>query len=269
MSSGQRLDRRRFAATVAVSGVGLSLAAAELVPRHALMRDRRPARSRVAILTADRYSDALEQLLYDGLKLFNLGVKGKNVLLKPNLVEYSADAAINTHPALVGAAATAFLRLGARSVTVAEGPGHQRDTFLLLVESGLGDQLRRRGVRFVDLNRDDVREVQSPTRIHRPGSPLVAEDGTLLRPDRVDAEGQDPPLGRRHAQHEKHVRRHPRVLLWLAQERPPLEGDSRKHPRHLCNRANPLRHSGWDRRHGGQWASSWEEQTAEHRRSRG
>ena len=132
------------------------MAAGELVPRHALMRDRRPARSRVAILTADRYSDALGQLLYDGLKLFNLGVKGKNVLLKPNLVEYSADAAINTHSALVGAAATAFLRLGAASVTVAEGPGHQRDTFLLLVESGLGDQLRDRGIRFVDLNRDDV-----------------------------------------------------------------------------------------------------------------
>ncbi len=156
MSSGQRLDRRCFAATVAVSGVGLSLAAAELVPRHALMRDRRPARSRVAILTADRYSDALEQLLYDGLKLFNLPLEGKNVLLKPNLVEYSADAAINTHASLVGAAATAFLRLGAASATVAEGPGHQRDTFLLLIESGLGDQLRRRGVRFVDLNRDDV-----------------------------------------------------------------------------------------------------------------
>ncbi|MGQ9652312.1 MAG: DUF362 domain-containing protein [Phycisphaerae bacterium] len=156
MSSGQRLDRRRFAATVAVSGVGLSLAAAELVPRHALMPDRRRVRSRVAILTADRYSDALEQLLYDGLKLFNLGVKGKNVLLKPNLVEYSANAVINTHPALVGAAAVAFLRLGTASVTVAEGPGHQRDTFLLLIESGLGDQLCRRGVRFVGLNRDDV-----------------------------------------------------------------------------------------------------------------
>ena len=175
MSSGQRLDRRRFAATVAVSGVGLSLAAAELVPRHALMRDRRPARSRVAILTADRYSDALEQLLYDGLKLFNLGVKGKNVLLKPNLVEYSADAAINTHPALVGAAAVAFLRLGAASVTVAEGPGHQRDTFLLLVESGLGDQLRRSRSPLRGSEPGRCPEVQSPTRIHRPGSPLVAE----------------------------------------------------------------------------------------------
>jgi uncharacterized protein (DUF362 family) len=156
MSSERQLDRRRFVVTAAASGVGLGLAAAELVPQHALMRDRRPARSRVAVLTADRYSDALEQLLYDGLKLFNLAVKAKTILLKPNLVDYSADAAINTHPVLVGTAAVAFLRLGAAIVTVAEGPGHQRDTFLLLVESGLGDQLRDRGIRFVDLNRDDV-----------------------------------------------------------------------------------------------------------------
>ena len=156
MSSEQQLDSRRFVVTAAASGVGLVLAAAQMVPRHALMRDRRRPMSRVAILPAGRYSDALEQLLYDGLKLFNLGVKGKTVLLKPNLVEYSADAAINTHPFLVGAAAVAFLRLGAAVVTVAEGPGHQRDTFLLLVESGLGDQLRDRGIRFVDLNRDDV-----------------------------------------------------------------------------------------------------------------
>ncbi len=130
------------------------------------------------------YSDALEQLLYDGLKLFNLPLKGKSVLLKPNLVEYSAGAAINTEPALVGAATVAFLRLGARSVTVAEGPGHQRDTYLLLVESGLGDQLRDRGMRFVDLNRDDVVK----WRVHRHGSPLVAEDGSVLELRRVDAE---------------------------------------------------------------------------------
>ena len=74
MSSGQRLDRRRFAVTIAASGIGLGLAAAEMVPRHALMRDRRPARSRVAILTADRYSDALEQLLYDELGRVQAGL---------------------------------------------------------------------------------------------------------------------------------------------------------------------------------------------------
>ncbi len=156
MSSGHQFDRRRFAVAAGVSAVGMGLAVAQMIPRYALMPDRRPARSRIAVLAADRYSDALEQLLYDGLKLFNLALRGKRVLLKPNLVEYSATAAINTHPVLVGAAAVAFRRLGAANVVVAEGPGHQRDTYLLLFESGLSEQLRDRGIGFVDLNRDDV-----------------------------------------------------------------------------------------------------------------
>ena len=38
-------------------------------------RDFRPKRSRVAILKADQYSDRLDELVYDGLRLFNLNVR--------------------------------------------------------------------------------------------------------------------------------------------------------------------------------------------------
>src|SRR5262249_113769 len=63
---------------------------------------------------------------------------------------------INTHPVLVIAAAQCFRRLGARSVTVAEGPGHQRDTQLVLSESGFSRQLNNERIPFVDLNRDEL-----------------------------------------------------------------------------------------------------------------
>jgi uncharacterized protein (DUF362 family) len=119
-------------------------------------RDLRPKRSRVAVLHADQYSDKLDELVYDGLRLFNLNVRGKSVLLKPNLVEYIPGRLVNTDTQLIGAAAEAFLRVGAASVTVAEGPGHHRDTDLLLYETGLGDQLAHRKIAFVDLNRDDL-----------------------------------------------------------------------------------------------------------------
>ena len=72
-----------------------------------------------------------------------LNLRGKSVLLKPNLVEYIAGVEVNTNPMLVGAAAEAFRNLGARSVVVAERPGHQRDTYLVLAESGFETQLRR------------------------------------------------------------------------------------------------------------------------------
>ena len=125
-----------------------------LVPRYD--RDRRPGRSSVAILPAIEYSEKLAALLWEGLKLFHLGVASKTVLLKPNLVDYIPGAEINTHPLLVTAAVECFRRLGAKRVTVAEGPGHQRDTELVLRATGLEQQLKEQRLRFVDLNRDEV-----------------------------------------------------------------------------------------------------------------
>src|SRR5216117_1131477 len=119
-------------------------------------RDLRPKISRVATLHADQYSDKLDQLVFDGLRLFHLDVRGKSVLLKPNIVEYIPGKPVNTDTQLIGAAVEAFLRLDAASVTVGEGPGHHRDTDLLLYETGLGDQLARRKIAFVDLNRDEL-----------------------------------------------------------------------------------------------------------------
>src|SRR3989449_10342885 len=139
-------------ASAAVTGSALAMRLHE--PKYS--RDLRPKRSRVAILHADQYSDKLDELVYDGLRLFNLNVRGKSVLLKPNIVEYIPGRPVNTDPQLIGAAAEAFLRLGAASVTVGEGPGHHRDTDLLLRETGLSDQLAHRNIAFVDLNRDEL-----------------------------------------------------------------------------------------------------------------
>jgi uncharacterized protein (DUF362 family) len=119
-------------------------------------RDLRPKRSRIAALHTDKYSDKLDELVYHGLQLFNLNVRGKSVLLKPNIVEYIPGKPVNTDAHLIGAAAEAFLRLDAVSVTIGEGPGHHRDTDLLIYETGLANQLAHRKVAFVDLNRDEL-----------------------------------------------------------------------------------------------------------------
>jgi len=144
--------RDLLVASAAVTGAALTAR----LQRRKYTRDFRPPSSRVAVLQADQYSDKLDQLVYEGLRLFNLNVRGKSVLLKPNLVEYIPGRPVNTDTQLIGAAAEAFLRLGAVSITVAEGPGHHRDTDLLLHDTGLGDHLAHRKVRFVDLNRDEL-----------------------------------------------------------------------------------------------------------------
>jgi uncharacterized protein (DUF362 family) len=119
-------------------------------------RDLRPKRSRILILHADQYSDKLDEVVYEGLRPFKLNIVGKSVLLKPNIVEYIPEKPVNTDAQLIGATAEAFLRLGAASVTVGEGPGHHRDTNLLLYKTGLDDQLAHRKIAFVDLNRDEL-----------------------------------------------------------------------------------------------------------------
>jgi uncharacterized protein (DUF362 family) len=124
------------------------------LPRHHV--DRRPKRSRLAILHVEQYSQKIDEILAAGLRLFRIDVRAKRVVIKPNLVDYAPGDAINTHPLLVLAAAESFRRMGAKSVVVAEGPGHQRDTQLVLSQSGYDEYLQEEKIRFVDLNRDEL-----------------------------------------------------------------------------------------------------------------
>jgi uncharacterized protein (DUF362 family) len=103
------------------------------------------------------------------------------VLLKPNLVEFDPNGVINTHPALVAAAARVFRSLGAREVVVGEGPGHRRDTEYLLDASGLGRALADADVRYVDLNLDAVQPVR--TRSQFTGVPELWLPATLVGAD--------------------------------------------------------------------------------------
>ncbi|MCI0625629.1 MAG: DUF362 domain-containing protein [Acidobacteria bacterium] len=156
-----RLDRRKLLEGALVVGVGASCAMTILGRRAPA--DRRPNISRVAVLHAESYSHQLCRLVMEGLRLFGLGVRGKSVVLKPNLVDLVPGRPVTTHPALLGAAAEAFLQLGAKEVIVAEGAGHQRDTEFVLQESGTKQVLRDLRLRFVDLNRDDLLKVRLKT----------------------------------------------------------------------------------------------------------
>jgi uncharacterized protein (DUF362 family) len=123
--------------------------------------------SRVAIVRAGGYDQDLVSVLLAALGEFDLPVGGKRVLLKPNFVEPDSQGIINTHPVLVAAAREAFLRLGAESVQVGEGPGHERDTEAILETIRLRDYLGPLPPVFVDLNIDEVRPVKLRTRASR------------------------------------------------------------------------------------------------------
>jgi len=142
-----------------------------------------PERSAVGLFPAADYSVDLADVIGRGLAALQVDVRGKSILLKPNMVEYEAGHAINTHPLVVAGAATALLRGGAREVVVGEGPGHRRDIEYLLTSTGLLDHLTDAKVRFVDLNHDDVREV--PLRSWFTGLKAMSLPASVLRADLV------------------------------------------------------------------------------------
>ncbi len=137
-----------------ILAAGSALAAGALVGAAGCRPDDRP---RVAVAKAASYEIDLEPIVREALAEIGWKrerVRGRRYLLKPNLVETSLGAGhINTHPMVVRAAALALYSLGAREVIVGEGPGHRRDTLLVLEESGLADVLVQEKLRFVDLNR--------------------------------------------------------------------------------------------------------------------
>lgn len=177
----RRMQRRDFLRNSFLVGVSTMAGSCGSSHRWQVAAFRKAASSRVAILKAISYQDNLTQIVLDGIKVCGLSVAGKTVLLKPNLVEYERETVINTHPALVGAALEAFLRLGAKDVRVGEGPGHRRDTDGLLVASGLLPYLRDARASFIDLNLDDTKRVSLRSRfmgvdsLHFPESVLSAD----------------------------------------------------------------------------------------------
>lgn len=142
-----------------------------------------PQASPVGLFPAATYDVDLIDVIARGLRELRVGVEGRRVFLKPNLVEHEAGAAINTHPLVVMAAAIAFRRAGAREVVVGEGPGHRRDIEYLLTATGLYEHLRTERIRFVDLNHDDVRWVAPRSRFT--GLSRIALPVELLRSDFV------------------------------------------------------------------------------------
>jgi uncharacterized protein (DUF362 family) len=113
----------------------------------------------VAVLTASGYDGPLEETVLDGLRAIGADVRGANVLLKPNLVEFDPLTSINTEPRLIAAAVLAFRRLGAASVVVGEGPGHRRDVQDVVTRSGLTEALAGVDAPFADLNAAPIQRV--------------------------------------------------------------------------------------------------------------
>jgi len=81
----------------------------------------RPARSTVAILDAPNYSIDLADVISRGIRELAFDVRGRSVLLKPNLIEYEPGRLINTNP-LILIGRTIVVNPRITSVTFSQDP---------------------------------------------------------------------------------------------------------------------------------------------------
>jgi uncharacterized protein (DUF362 family) len=143
-----RRDVLRAAVAGLVIGTGLLV-----VPKRYL---RLPQQAQTFVARVDHYQLDIAGTLLRGMMELGVNreeIRGKRILLKPNLVETASESPhINTHPLVLRGAIEAFLRLGAATVMVAEGPGHRRDTLAVYEESGLADVLTEDRIKFHDIN---------------------------------------------------------------------------------------------------------------------
>jgi uncharacterized protein (DUF362 family) len=181
MSAAGSLTRRAFLSLPLAAALGAACrrTTVPFVDRDFL----RPSSSVVGLFPAPDYGVDFADVIGRGLREMQIDVRGLSVLLKPNMVEYEDEEAINTNPLVVAGAAVALRQAGARSVVVAEGPGHRRDIEYLITATGLFDHMRDLDLRFVDLNHDDVREV--PLRSWFTGLRSLALPVSLLEADLV------------------------------------------------------------------------------------
>lgn len=169
------MDRRQF---LAASATAIALAGCEQAPKKAKderlrglelpqpsdaqrAKKRQNPESKVALVRCESYEDDIvEHLKKYATEIDVPDLKGKRVVLKPNMVEFQPGHPITTNPAVLIAAVKFVDWLGAREIIVAEGPGHMRDTEMLLKKTGLGDAVKKAGVPYVDLNLDDLETAQ-------------------------------------------------------------------------------------------------------------
>lgn len=145
IASRATIDRRTLLVGSSVAAAGAALAGWIV------------SRAEDAVFVADnqRYDGPLVATIREGLIASGIDtgwLRGRRVLLKPNLVEPTRSSPhMTTNPRVVLAAAEVFRGWGA-DVVVGEGPGHIRDTQYALEESGMSEALSSTRLTFADLN---------------------------------------------------------------------------------------------------------------------
>jgi uncharacterized protein (DUF362 family) len=128
--------------------------------RGQLQRIRPPAI--VGLTKCFSYDDDLVSILRDLWSISDMpDLRGKNILIKPNLVSQDDDNLATTDRRVVGAIIELLEELGVGKMVVGDGSPFRRDTYSVARSSGLIQELKSHGIPFIDLNYDEIEPVRT------------------------------------------------------------------------------------------------------------
>ncbi len=124
--------------------------------RGQLQRFKPP--SIVGLAKCTSYDEDLNSYIRNLWKLAEMPeISGKNVLVKPNLLDIiDENLTATVHPKIVDAVIDILAELGAGKVVVGEGSAFRRDSYSVARSCGLAQVLEQKNVPFVDLNYDEL-----------------------------------------------------------------------------------------------------------------
>ena len=167
------INRRTFIRLSLLGGIGVGLAyvqhkTAELGMlnfirwslRGQLQQIRPPAI--VGLAKCSSYDDDLVSILRDLWSISDMpDLRGKNILIKPNLVNHGDNNLATTDRRVVGAIIETLEGLGVGKMVVGDGSSFRRDTYSVVSSTGLTQELDAHGIPFIDLNYDELVPVRT------------------------------------------------------------------------------------------------------------
>ncbi len=108
---------------------------------------------KVFIRKCDKYDEELiGGIIFDSVKELGIGLAGKKVLLKPNmLMSFLPENAVTTHPAVIGGAALALKKLGVSDIAVGDSPAFG-NIESVAKKCGIYDVVKRHDIRLVEFS---------------------------------------------------------------------------------------------------------------------
>ncbi|KYK35104.1 MAG: hypothetical protein AYK18_13495 [Theionarchaea archaeon DG-70] len=147
--------------------LGLDITPEQLKRALDYLQNDQPSSDIVALVECTSYeNDELNESIFHSIDLLKVEEQicsCKEILIKPNFIEARFPCQhATTHPAFLEALICVLRNYTNKKIIVGEGSGHERDTALVLQNTGLSDVLKKCSVKFVDLNYDDIVLVDVP-----------------------------------------------------------------------------------------------------------